>query len=158
MSRTILCSIIACALVLAACQQNQSGQSQEQQNEETQTAEETTPQETFRSIDASEVANLNTTISSRGLTTAEGIMNAYVPKEEAAEGNYSYTLSEKALDQNTVEVTLREEGRMDDSIEGRKVVMVLAKNGGQYQVQSIKENYRCRQGRGHQEWSAEFCN
>jgi len=150
---------IACAMALWACQPNQGGQTQEEGEETTQAepAANAAQQETFRTIDAAKVADLNNTITSRGIETAEDIMRTYAPEDDVAEGNYAYTITEKELDQNTVQLTLREEGRMDDSVEGRQVVMQLRKDGGDMRVTSIRENYRCWPGRGHENWSAAPC-
>lgn len=151
---------IACAIALWACQPNQSGQIQEESEETTQAepAANAARQETFRAIDAAKVADLNSAIASRGIETAEDIMRAYAPEDDVAEGNYAYTITEKELDQNTVQLTLREEGRMDDSVEGRQVVMQILKEGGDMRVTSIRENYRCWSGRGHENWGPEPCN
>lgn len=111
--------------------------------------------ETFNPIDSEVIDNLNTQIIALEVTTIEQVVNLYKPKEESTEGNYSYTISHEAIDEQTVEATLIEAGLLDDSVEGVKSVIRINQAGKVLKVTSIKENYRCY--RGHKDWSAEKC-
>ena len=111
--------------------------------------------ETFNPIASEVIDNLNKQIIAMEVTTIEQVVNLYRPNEESTEGNYSYTISYKAIDEQTVEATLIEAGLLDDSVEGVKSVIRIKKDNKILKVTSIKENYRCY--RGHKNWSAERC-
>lgn len=104
------------------------------------------------------VENLNAIILDEGLTTPEAILAAYAPKDNEAEGNYSYQVEPIRIDGILVGAELTEEGLMDDSLYGRKVRVSFTTEDGRLQVLQIEESYKCREGRGHQSWSPEFCN
>jgi len=113
--------------------------------------------ESFNVVDVATIAQLNQKIVDQNLKTGEEIMRAYNSEKSADEGNYTYTVTEKNVDEKTLEVTLIEDGILDDSVAGQKVVMTLKKTNGTFKVVLIKKNYKCWQGRGHQNWSAELC-
>ena len=75
-----------------------------------------------------------------------------------AEGNYSYGVAVKDLKANIYELTITEEGRMDDSVSGLMSVLKVEKKDSGFVVLEIKEAYKCWPNRGHQDWSAEFCS
>lgn len=50
------------------------------------------------------------------------------------------------------------EGLMDDSVKGEQILMVAEKKGQQWKVISIKKNWKCYPGRGHQDWTTELCH
>jgi hypothetical protein len=110
--------------------------------------------ETFNTIEAAAVDALNKTIMAKKLSKNEDIMNAYAPKSNETEGNYTYTVTENKVDENTREITLVEDGLLDDSKAGRKLVMTVDKTN---KVLSIKENHKCYAGRGHETWGTENC-
>jgi hypothetical protein len=110
--------------------------------------------ETFNTIEAVAVDTLNKTIAAKKLSKNEDIMNAYAPKSKETEGNYTYTITENKIGENTREITLVEDGLLDDSKAGRKLVMTVDKTN---KVLSIKENHKCYAGRGHETWGTENC-
>jgi hypothetical protein len=100
---------------------------------------------------------LNEKILAGKMSTDEQLINTYAPRDMEAEGNYSYTVNGKDLDNGQRELTLVESGLMDDSILRRKVIMSLAQADGVWKIISMKESYQCRTGRGHEYWSADPC-
>jgi hypothetical protein len=112
----------------------------------------------FNTLPKEIVDTLNLHIRNKGLNTFEGILAAYAPKIENAEGNYKYEYQFTNLGKDGAMITLEETGIPDDSIEGRKVIIQLIEDVGEvWKAVSIKETYRCWQGRGHETWSAEAC-
>ena len=142
-------------LMFSACNENVDN------NESTKEVEVVTGmdnKETFKMIDMSIVENLNDSISSRDMKIEEEIMHIYKPKSTETEGNYSYTISKNDIGNDSQEVILIEDGLMDDALAAEKTIMIIRKENSKLKVISIKENYKCRKGRGHQNWSAELCN
>jgi hypothetical protein len=166
---TMLKKIIPfCAMaVLFACnnQQAEKVKSEKKESDTNQTEKsnstETTSQvaeETYKVLDNATIDDLNKKVASKRITTAEGVMQLFSPKQEQTEGNYQYVLSQKNLNDNTTEVTLVETGLMDDSMNGVKTVMEISKQADQLQVLTIRQNYKCLDGRGHLEWSSDNCH
>lgn len=152
-------SIIITVLLLSACQNSKKAENQNGEvDHRVVVATEIDQKETFKTIDAAIVKKLNSLITLKNLTTEEEIMNAYAPKSLETEGNYSYIISKNAIGNDSQEITLIEDGLLDDSLAARKIIMVMKRQDSVLQVVSIKENYKCRQGRGHQDWGAKLCN
>jgi hypothetical protein len=113
--------------------------------------------ETFITVDSFTIAKLNKLIADKKLTAVEAIVNAYKPKIVQTEGNYSYNFLESKIDSSINEVTLIEEGLLDDAIAGRKGILQIKTENGRSKVVSIKENFKCYKDRGHETWGTEFC-
>lgn len=112
----------------------------------------------YHMIDASALENLNAKLNESTLSDVEEVATIYAPKDEEAEGNYSYTVVKEKLDSNKIILTVTQEGLNDDSLFGQKSILTVDSVDGKWQVEEIKELYKCWPERGHQEWSAEFCN
>ena len=85
-------------------------------------------------------------------------MQLYYPFEvENREGNEEININEKTLENGNTLVTLIHDNQMDDSVKGEKFIMELAKSEGQWNVLSIKKNWKCYEGRGHTDWGTAFC-
>ena len=110
-----------------------------------------------RKIDAAVLQNINALILEKEIQNTSEIVALYRAKEEYAEGNYAYTLTEHALETGIKQVVLEETGLADDSVEGVRIIFILIQEGEYYKVESIFEQYRCWPERGSQEWSKEFC-
>lgn len=143
--------------MLSACNNNVENQNKET-SEVVEVATELPNKETFKMIDMSIIENLNDTISSRDIKTEEEILHVYKPKSMETEGNYSYSISKSDIGNDSQEVILIEDGLMDDALAAEKTIMIIKKENSKLKVVSIKENYKCRKDRGHQNWSAELCN
>ena len=113
--------------------------------------------EPFNIVNDSIVEDLNHLITSRALNTHEKIMNTFKPKSNEIEGPYSYTITKDIIDSITTEVVLIELGLPDDSIEGEKTVMIIKSKNESLFVVSIKENFKCYQNRGHEDWGIAVC-
>jgi hypothetical protein len=109
-------------------------------------------------VDSITIINLNKVILEKKLTAVDEILNEYKPKSQQTEGNYSYSFIEYKKDATTNEVTLQEEGLLDDSIEGKQSILIIKTEKGVSKVLSIKESIRCYKGRGHVSWGTEPCN
>jgi hypothetical protein len=143
-------------ITLFGCNSNNSSNSKvekEEQNKEVTTNNSNTS-ETFIQIERDKIDELNKSIISNKISKEEDVVSLYKPKLEESEGNYTYSVSLKKLDDQTTEYTVIETGLLDDSVEGQKTVMTI-NNKDNLKVVSIKENYRCY--RGHKVWSAEKC-
>lgn len=116
-------------------------------------------EEEFKIIDDSKINELNELIIAKKFSSEEEIMQAYSPKDKEAESNYKYTISKLSSGNGKTLVQLVEENLSDDSVKDKKVIMRVLKNQkGQFVVDEIKESYKCRLNRGHQDWSASFCS
>jgi len=111
----------------------------------------------YKMIDTSVIEALNKSILENKIKDVKAILSFYRPKNNEAEGDYSYSISSKAIDNKSKELTLIEDGIMDDSQKGLKIIMVVENENNSYRVNSIKESYKCWTGRGHENWSAELC-
>jgi len=88
----------------------------------------------------------------------EEIMNQYYGHgDEEGEGNETMELQETMLEDGYTELVLINDNIADESIRARKVVMELRKNGDSWKVISIKQNWQCWSGRGHENWGVEDC-
>lgn len=112
----------------------------------------------YRVIEEDRVELLNHQITDSGIVTPESVASLYQPKDEFAEGNYSYQVTIRDLESNLLEITIQEEGLMDDSVFGVIAVLKVEKKNSSLKVVQIKEAYKCWPNRGHQDWSPEFCN
>ena len=111
----------------------------------------------YRTIDSDRVEALNSIIEEQDLSRDKEIAYAYRPKDEYAEGNYTYEISSQEI-KGITELTIKEEGANDDSINGTLIVMEIEKKEDKVKVLNIKEAYKCWPNRGHEEWGPEFCN
>lgn len=112
----------------------------------------------FRVIEEDRIELLNHQIIDSGIVTLESVASLYQPKDEFSEGDYSYQVTVRDLESNLFEVTIQEEGIMDDSIYGVISVLQIEKDKSILKVVQIKEAYKCWPNRGHQDWSPELCN
>ncbi|MDT0295412.1 hypothetical protein ACFQ3R_02815 [Mesonia ostreae] len=150
---------IVIILMLSGCRDDKKAENQiDDKTQRVEISTKKNTKETFKKIDKNIVKKLNDTISSKNLKTEEEIMNAYKPKDSYTEGNYTYTISKNDLGNDSQEIILVEDDLLDDSLLAKKTIMIVKKENSILKVVSIKENYKCRQNRGHQEWSAELCN
>jgi len=160
---TVLLSSIALIMALSSCGGKKQSSTPEASNAEAPMEVKSKPSSSDEAVIYAEmsqdlVENLNAIILDEGLTTPEAILAAYAPKDNEAEGNYSYQVEPIRIDGILVGAELTEEGLMDDSLYGRKVRVSFTTKDGRLQVLQIEESYKCREGRGHQSWSPEFCN
>lgn len=113
--------------------------------------------ESYREVDPAKIEQINLVLSSGRHNSDEEVMRVYAPKYANAEGKYSYQLSKTELPGGLKELTLVEDGLMDDAVMGRKVIMILDTKGNKLKLISIKETFKCWPGRGHESWSSEAC-
>ncbi len=55
------------------------------------------------------------------------------------------------------EITMIHENLPDDSQVALKIVMQAKKDGKLWKVKEVKQNWKCREGRGHTNWDTELC-
>lgn len=90
--------------------------------------------------------------------TAIDVMNLHYPTTlEYSEGNESIDITEEVLNNGHILITLIHDNLLDDALKGEKHIMELKKVEGQWNVISIKKNWKCRVGRGHTDWGIEYC-
>lgn len=106
-----------------------------------------------------EIQEFNTSLAKeKKELSAKDVMRLYYPIEvENSEGKEEITIIEKTLDNGHILVTLIHDNQMDDSVKGEKLVMELSKINDTWKALSIKKNWKCYDGRGHTDWSTEFC-
>lgn len=105
------------------------------------------------------VDKLNEAVQREKLTSVEDIMRFYAPEDKGAEGKYTYDMTVLQMSNSTTTlVTLIEDGRNDDSIRAKKVVMNISEKDGKLVVTKIKQSYKCWEGRGHSDWNSSYCN
>lgn len=112
---------------------------------------------TYHSVSDDFIANFNKTLTQNKVTSFEDVAQLYSPKDPYAEGNYSYNLNINVIDEKFAVLEIITEGIMDDSLDGLKIIIELDSSQEFLQVTSIKEAYKCKQGRGQQDWSSELC-
>jgi len=90
--------------------------------------------------------------------TAKDIMKIYYPKEvEGEEGNQTININERNLENGEVEVELVHDNQLDDSQRGERYLMILKKENNRWKVLSLKKQWRCWAGRGHENWGIQLC-
>ncbi len=112
--------------------------------------------ESFTTIQIENVVRLNQAIAEKEIDVVEEMIKEYVQEFEG-EGFGKYEIAERKLGRRQKEVIFIQEGLPDDSIRGRKVVMTMKMNQKKWEVIDIKENFKCAQNRGHQDWGTEPC-
>jgi len=152
MIKSLYSLVLLSLLVLGSCKDKQKNET----TEEPAAPAAQTP-ETFKEADPAVIDSLNNLLAKGTLVSDDDIMQAYAPKDKTAEGKYSYTITRKEITKDQTELTLIEEGLMDDSRAAQKVIISLTRIDGQTRITSIWENYKCQSGRGHETWSAEPC-
>lgn len=58
---------------------------------------------------------------------------------------------------NQAMVTVTEGGLLDDSLAGYRYRFDISRQGEQWTITRAGRQFRCQQGRGHQDWSIELC-
>ncbi len=112
--------------------------------------------ETFTPIGSENIARLNQVITTKEIDDTEAVIKEYVQEFEG-EGFGKYEIAARKLGRHQKEVIFVQEGLPDDSIRGRKVIMTMKMNHKKWEVVAIKENFKCAQNRGHQDWGTEPC-
>lgn len=160
MKKLLFTLVMISAVSFTSCKKKESTTDASQAPEEIviETTAEVSTNE-YRLIAQEKIDALNTLIQTNGLNTEQAVLAAYAPKDEEAEGKYSYEITNFQKDNTGLStITLIEDFLMDDSIKAKKVVMEFKTVEDHIVVVSIKESYQCYEGRGHQEWSAAFCS
>lgn len=90
------------------------------------------------------------------LVIAEDILA--LPPEETAEGGYEQSFDIIARDDSETWVLATEEGLMDDSVQGvRYRLRFVPTAENQWELVEAGRQQICWPGRGHQDWSTDFC-
>jgi len=111
----------------------------------------------FKIASSGELAEINKLIEEKKIKMPEEIVKVHRPKSKVSEGNYSYNITRKIDDKLRIELTLIEDGLMDDSQKSRKSVYTMNMKNNALVVIALKEQYRCRKNRGQEDWGAELC-
>ena len=112
-------------------------------------------EETFEKISPAE---FNQKISERmDIESAKDLMKEYY-NPFLGEGNPSLTVDTKSYKNGKVLITLIHDGLLDDSIKAMKIIMIAKKKNGIWMVYEIKKNWKCREGRGHENWGIDRCS
>ncbi|MCL2689613.1 MAG: hypothetical protein FWE57_07190 [Chitinispirillia bacterium] len=112
--------------------------------------------ESFWPIDVKE---FNEKIAGRtDIKTSEELIWLYDEYPQSQEGFRKRSVQTVAVNHEEYKITLIQEGLADDSMFGVKIVMTAKQTGTVWAVTEIKENWRCRKGRGQRNWGIEKCN
>ncbi len=111
--------------------------------------------EEFKKIEMILIDEMNKKFSKLKNYSPEAAMALYAPKDKYAEGNYTYQISTKKINDQIEEIVLLELGLMDDTKDARKILMQVKNKN---KIISIQENFKCKKGRGHEDWGTELCN
>ncbi len=111
----------------------------------------------FKFISPEEIDKINKQVLEKNIKMPEDIIKFHRPKNNQSEGNYSYTITRKIDDKLRIELTLVEDGLMDDSVKSRKSIYTMNMKDNKLIVIALKEQYKCYRDRGHEHWSPELC-
>ena len=111
----------------------------------------------YRDLDSDTIERLNQNIKANNVDSAAEIANLFSPKDLVSEGKYTYDVKITENSPN-FEIEIKEEGVMDDSLDGILTVITAKKENSNFIVTNIKQAYKCKKDRGHQNWSPEFCS
>ncbi|UMB61394.1 hypothetical protein MHL31_04115 [Lutibacter sp. A80] len=138
------------AIILIACNFNTS---KEKEQVEITTANET---EKFKELNSEEINQLLKLKEDD--FSAKDVIKLYYPIEiNEGEGNETIEISEKTLKNGNTLVTLIHDNLLDDSIKAKKYILELKNENNRWIVISIKNSWKCREGRGHTNWGIELC-
>jgi PBP1b-binding outer membrane lipoprotein LpoB len=111
--------------------------------------------ENFDAIDPTE---FNKKIENRtDIKTAKELIEIYYNYPEN-EGVPNLTFDSRKMKNGFEEITLIHEGLEDDSQRATKIVMLVEQSNKKWVVKEIKTNRKCWDGRGHTNWSTEWCS
>lgn len=111
----------------------------------------------FRELDSDAIERLNQNIIANDITSPADIANLFSPKDLVTEGKYSYDVKITENEPN-FEIEIKEEGVMDDSVNGILSIISVKKDNNTFIVTGIKQAYKCQKDRGQQVWGPDFCN
>lgn len=111
----------------------------------------------FRELNTDAIVRLNQNIKANNVDSAAEIANLFSPKDLVSEGKYTYDVK---ITENEpfCEIEIKEEGVMDDSLDGILSIISAKKESNTWVVTSIKQAYKCKKDRGQQNWGPNFCN
>ncbi len=109
-------------------------------------------------FDAIDQIEFNKKIENRtDIKTAEELIEIYYNYPEN-EGVPNLTFDSRKMKNGFEEITLIHEGLEDDSQRATKIVMLVEQSNKKWVVKEIKTNRKCWDGRGHTNWSTEWCS
>ncbi len=117
----------------------------------------TNENEKFETMNSDEINRLLKGMSEN--LSAQDVMKLYRPEEieKTNEGNEKIEIFEKNAENGNILITLIHDNLLDDSLRGEKYIMELKRTNDKWTVISIKNNWRCWNGRGHTDWGIERC-
>lgn len=111
-------------------------------------------EEEYKKIDPS---TFNQEIALRtDLNEPEDLIYAYYQPE--TEGKAKVELTVEEIAESEYRITLIHDGLLDDSQRAVKYIMEAERIDSSWLVSSIKTNWKCWEGRGHEDWGIEYCN
>jgi hypothetical protein len=115
------------------------------------------PSEPFKIVDDAVVKEFNERIANRtDIETTEELIRLFREYSQN-EGFRKRSIQTVAIGNGEYRITLIHEGLADDSIFGWKVIMTARQTESTWVVSEIKENWKCREGRGNTNWGTELC-
>ena len=162
--------------LLFSCSQDREGNTESSSPAKTEAAVEDKEQpaeeaeeavEEEEQFEDGEFAELNERLKDDAMATPGEIMHMYYGHGEAAEfegemegeemAPASLETEEITLENGNTQITLIEDGLMDDATQSFKVIMELEKTGDIWQIVSIKQNWRCWRGENPGVWTTHPC-
>lgn len=113
--------------------------------------------ETFEIVNTDELTKTLKKIKAN--LSAQDVMRLYYPTSVNTQEGYETLEITEAIEPNgNITVTLIHDNLLDDSAKGVKYVMVLKNQHKQWQIISLKRNWKCQKDRGHSYWGVKWCS
>lgn len=109
----------------------------------------------YRPVDVDEF------ISSRNLrvtTPREVALQLFADYAAESEGRKSEEMSIEYPSWDTAVVKVTVVGLADDSVGGMRYRLALENQQGEWEITQVVMQFKCQEGRGHQDWSGELCS
>lgn len=110
----------------------------------------------YKSVAADDI---NRKIVNTALPPNEIIMLYHnISPDDLREGKQQLEINNTDLAHGWYEISLVHENMLDDALRSKKIYMLLRPSGDGFIVYSIREQYKCQQKRGSQDWSKNQCS
>lgn len=157
MKKTIILSSLLTLMVIS-CKENTPKVAVE--TEEQPTIEKTNSESESREYkiySQDQINEMNNTIVEEKITDHNAIFERFFPKDNEAEGNYSYQKRIVIEDNKHIVIEIIEDGVMDDSVQAIRTFMSIDKSKTTPVITEVKQSFKCKLNRGQQEWSSALC-
>ena len=158
MKKTFFLSALL-TLTLVSCKENTAKTTVETEEQPTieKTNSESSDVEEYKVFTQDKIDEMNKVIVEEKITDHNAIFERFFPKDNEAEGNYSYQKRIVIEDNKHIVIEIIEDGIMDDSIQAIRTFMSIDKSKATPVITEVRQSFKCKLNRGQQEWSAALC-